>query len=486
MNLSYLMKDRYIPLILLTFILSRIIFYSIGIEIPKIGEGMHFIDFELLKSNLMESLYYLHAQPPLYNFLLGIVLKFFPNDISLIFYFLYKVMSLTIYILMYKIFKNYKFPSLFAFVFSTIFILFPEAILYENIFLIDWLIAGLLVISVYFFQKYQTTFELKYALYFIILLTAISLTRSIFHFLFIAGSIVILILVKKQNWKRILLYTLIPIILVLGLYTKNYMLFNTFGASSWLGSNMWRIGYYTVSVTEGKDENKTNQKLQNLFEDKIVSEAALHHSFDPIDIYNPKYYQVPEKFSSIPQVNQKYKKSGGTNFNYYGYINISKDLKHDFVNIVKMYPKDYIKTVLIAWQIYAKPSWDYSVPILNNYSKIKPYVNIITFQELRSYVEEEILGVQSKFQYPNSNFLLIPLSLFIIIILLFSEIIKFIRTGKADFTILFMGFTIFYIAILGNAIEIGEGHRFRVPTGPFTYILVLLAFQKIVQRIKCS
>jgi hypothetical protein len=45
-----------------------------------------FIDPELLKHRLLESMYYLHVQPPGFNLYTGIVLKLFPDAYPTVFH----------------------------------------------------------------------------------------------------------------------------------------------------------------------------------------------------------------------------------------------------------------------------------------------------------------------------------------------------------------------------------------------------------------
>ena len=56
-------------IIILLFILSRGFYYTIGIRFDAFeGEHLlHFISPELLKNNLLQSVFYLHIQPKLYR-----------------------------------------------------------------------------------------------------------------------------------------------------------------------------------------------------------------------------------------------------------------------------------------------------------------------------------------------------------------------------------------------------------------------------------
>jgi len=68
-------------LLLALFVVSRIVYYLLGVRFDArpILNFFQFIDPELLKHRLLESLYYLHVQPPGFNLYTGIVLKLFPD-----------------------------------------------------------------------------------------------------------------------------------------------------------------------------------------------------------------------------------------------------------------------------------------------------------------------------------------------------------------------------------------------------------------------
>src|ERR1700730_11853351 len=68
-------------LLLALFVVSRTGYYLLGVRFHArpILKFFQFIDPELLKHRLLESMYYLHVQPPGFNLYTGIVLKLFPN-----------------------------------------------------------------------------------------------------------------------------------------------------------------------------------------------------------------------------------------------------------------------------------------------------------------------------------------------------------------------------------------------------------------------
>ena len=66
--------------LLLVFALSRALYYAAGVRFDArpLDRFFQFIDPQLLRHRLLESLYYFHIQPPGFNLFAGLVLKLFP------------------------------------------------------------------------------------------------------------------------------------------------------------------------------------------------------------------------------------------------------------------------------------------------------------------------------------------------------------------------------------------------------------------------
>jgi hypothetical protein len=73
-----------VAVIMAAFALSRVAAHAAGIrfDATPLTWYWQYIDPVLLQERLLESLYYSHTQPPLFNLLLGINLKLFPSSFS--------------------------------------------------------------------------------------------------------------------------------------------------------------------------------------------------------------------------------------------------------------------------------------------------------------------------------------------------------------------------------------------------------------------
>ena len=121
-------------IILGIYLISRIIIYNF-LGFNNTPDFFHFSDKYLLQNDLLKTTLYLHSQPPLLNFFLGIFLKIFNGDLSklsTLFYFLNTSLTVLILIIVRKIFKIYnlnQYLSLAVILFLT---LNPNFVYYEN------------------------------------------------------------------------------------------------------------------------------------------------------------------------------------------------------------------------------------------------------------------------------------------------------------------------------------------------------------------
>src|SRR5215211_1207845 len=65
-----------------SFLLSRLVYFQAGLRFDNTPPKYYyqFIDPQLLKTRLFESIWYLHGQPPLFNALTGVLYQFFSSQ----------------------------------------------------------------------------------------------------------------------------------------------------------------------------------------------------------------------------------------------------------------------------------------------------------------------------------------------------------------------------------------------------------------------
>ncbi len=458
--LKILSTIRQRPLLCLSliFIVSRIIFYAAGVRFKPefIENAPHCIDFTLLKSRFWESLFYMHGQPPVFNFYIGLVIKHFEIYALQIFQGIYFLIGLLHTILLYKLMRQLRIGKIIAFVFTLCFTLSSAAILYENWLFYTYLEVFILTACANFLVLFFNKQEGKYLFFFFCGLSLLVLTRSMFHLAwFTAIGIFMLLLLRRQR-KQIIKTIWFPILIILLWYGKNYVLYEKFTASTWLGMNVSRL----VLPQQG---------------------IARHKIFDTIMVYED-YVQPSGKYPHIAllqiPVSVTYTKSKKfPNYYHIDYITASDSFLHQSLQAVKDDPKAYLKRVLLAHILYFQPVTEQYWLGTANRESIGLWAIICDFR-LPSIVFKHLTG--SQLYHPSLSSFLIYLSLIIFyVVLIYSNKSKKLITEKELYVLIFMLFNILYVSVVSNWLEYGENNRFRFTLNAYVLVLCAYAFQYV-------
>ncbi|MFC1890656.1 hypothetical protein ACFL4G_12960, partial [Thermodesulfobacteriota bacterium] len=235
-------RERVLFFMVLLFLAAHAVYYCLfGIRLyhGPLFNYFELLDPELLRHNLLESCFYLHSQPPLFNLFLGIVLKLFPESPVVAFQVLYTFFGLALYLSLFLLLRRLDVSRPLSLVLSTLFMISPSFVLYENWLFNTFPLALILVGSALLFHDLvDRGGRLTTTAFFVSLLLLCGI-MSIFHlsyYCLVAGALVIAV---SDRRRMILSAALVPLVLILSLYLKNYLLFDRFAASSWMGMHLW-------------------------------------------------------------------------------------------------------------------------------------------------------------------------------------------------------------------------------------------------------
>jgi len=225
-------NEIYGLLIVFIFIISRIIFFLKGGSFlyTPIAFAKQYLDPVLLESDLLRSLFYLHAQPPLFNFFLGAILKLSPRP-EITYDVTFKIVGVLIPLILYGIFIRLGINRLVAFIATIIFMLNPTLILYENLLYYTHIEAFLILLSIFFLLNWGNEKKLIYLILFWTSLLCLGMIRSLFHpaFFLITAFAGFLYLRRTDKGQRMarkfLLTSFIVLIPIFSLCVKNFCAF---------------------------------------------------------------------------------------------------------------------------------------------------------------------------------------------------------------------------------------------------------------------
>ncbi|WP_372847131.1 hypothetical protein [Pontiella sp.] len=439
-------RHLFSALLAATFVVSRLLFHWMGVRFDASGLDWYwqYLDIELLKNDLVRSVFYQHAQPPLFNLFLGAVLKVFPTAYPVAFSLLFKALSLALYFLLFRILCRIRFRAGIAYFAATLFMLSPGAVLYENWLFYTWPTAVVLAFAAHRLLRYGQTRRVADALLYFAALGIVCLTRSMFHPAYLAAAVIPLLFMASPARRR-LLPGAVAVLLVVGLlFAKNLVVFGFFGSSSWMGMNLWK-----VVPTGGKD--------QQIAESRV----AQTEPFSAIAEYPDAFRKVPDAFASIPAVAAETKQNGHPNLNHFGYIAVSDAYKTKAIELIAGDPAGYAGIVAKAWGLYLAPAPSYPLLSKDNLAALKGY---------RSWW----IPADSRIWVP-AGYLLLAGGL--------AAQLRRLSAGERTL-FLFCAGTVLYVALLGNVLEHGENMRFRVQTDPLLYLAALVAARRPLERLR--
>lgn len=476
------------------YLLSRAIFWQMGFRLLTI-DLWQCLDFSLLRHDLLKSLALLHAQPPLFNLLLGVLLKVFPEhwkdaytilSLSLGF-----VASLSLYLLMVRLGT----APLLALLMTVLFIFNPATLLYEHFLFYSHLVMTLLCFSAFCLERFLATRHTGWLVAFFLLVASVCLTHALFHLVWLAGVVLLLVLWggrSRYDRGKIALVALAACLLVGGWYAKNWYLFGRFSASTWLGMNV---------AKRWAGNEALQPKLAEMVERGEISRVSTITSFWSLDRY-VGLIEMPEPRGHAA-LDSWYKSDGNPNFNHAAYLRVADQYLADAGPIVKAMPGAMARSVLVSWLFYFQPDsqlflYDYFRPPgfdrIRELDRIYRRVYYLQYRTVPTTVVEWHYPPQARHRYywqmgqSVSLSLLVGTWLVMIAVpwqvwhLLWVERDEQDDDGRLALVLLYLWSTVVYVAVVGNTLEIYENNRFRFETYPLWIILVVVSLVQFWSR----
>lgn len=225
------------------YVVSRLVYAGFGVRFlyRHAPAYHHFIDVPALEHHLFQSLWYDHAQPPGLNLLWGVALRLSPAHPDRVLWPVFLAAGLGIAIGLYAVGRRLGLGERAAAVVAVAWTVSPGAVLLETyLFYTPFEILGLLAVAVAL-ARWHRGGTAGAAVAAVTVASALALTRASFHLVWVAGLVALFVVVRRDRWRVAAAAAVIPLILVGGWYTKNLVLFDQFGATSWTGANLNRI-----------------------------------------------------------------------------------------------------------------------------------------------------------------------------------------------------------------------------------------------------
>jgi len=448
------MKHHYMAWLVSITLTSRLVFkhvFHLEFDSSHLWIGWQVIDPQLLQHHLLQSLWYLHSQPPLYNLFLGITLKLFPASYALVLEWLYLLLGLLQSLLLFRSLCIITHKPVLSLAVAVVFAVSPCFVLYENWFFYTFPGMCLLSISIYLLLRFLQSKRWIWGFAFFTDLSILGLTISMFHLLWLVLITAGLLWLYRRLARTILLAAIGPLLLVSAWYLKNLLVFGAFTASSWFGMNISRIMLLPA----------TELQQPGLQLDSVTRRVVYEGPFKPLAHYRSYIPLYHGPLEHIPVLQQECKSNGCDNYNNINYVQVSERFRQAAVRSLRYHAGHYLHYVLVANTLYFSPASEY-FHLEKNRKKIDRYNSLFNLGDIR--IHKRYIGLM--------NILLALITGMVIIASLLWCLRKRLACMKArDIVIAYALFNILFLLCTGNLLEIGENMRFRFMTIPLFLVL---------------
>jgi hypothetical protein len=439
------------------FTLSRIGYYIAGVrfDVSSLPWFWQFVDPALLKANLGQSLWYLHSQPPAFNLFLGVVVNLFPGHETLAFTTCYILLGLVFAVTLFLLLRGFGVPDALSAAATSVYVASPTCVLYESWLFYTHPLTVLLLLAALFWQRFTARGRYLDALLLFGCGAMLALTWSLFHLVWLLGSVLVLMLFRRKDWRKVLAAAAIPLFVVAFWYGKNLVQFGQFTGSTWFGMNFSRMANAAV----------TRPERQALYDRGAISAVSFIRPFRAPDNYHEMVPMPPP--TGIPVLDQEMKPSGVPNFNNSIFIALSRQYGRDAFKIVAAYPTAYLRSLIESYRRYFRPSSMYS------------------------YLDGNAahIGVLVRAQRLLNAGWLLALGYAVVSVVGIAMLFRHSLFSAHRLSLLFLWFNIMWVTLAANAIEVGENNRFRFVADPLvlTFLVAVAAVSRIraIRRRDC-
>jgi len=327
-------------------IFARLVYRACGVRFnaDPLNNYIQFLDPELLRHDLVRSLFYLRDQPPGFNGFLGVVLKLFPVHYAEAFGVIYFLGGLAFGVILYGLMLRLGVRVWLAAIATILFVDGPIATLYENWLFYTFPLAVMLCASALFLHRWLSARRLADAVVFFSLLAALVLVRNVFHPLWMLAVVAALLAVERAYRQKVALAALGPLLIVCALCVKHLVVFHAI----FQGRAIQQMNLAMLTSMRLPDAERT----QLIRDGKLtISNVSMYAGPDAFRAFVP-----PQPKSGIPALDDDYKSNGFSNWNSSIFVPVGKLYGGDARWTLRHRPGVYVGAVLRNVNRYFLPS----------------------------------------------------------------------------------------------------------------------------------
>jgi hypothetical protein len=466
-----------VPLVAI-FGVGRAAYFALGVRFLAADELKYLPQLlapDLLRHHLVQSIWYLHAQPPLFNALVGVVLSWSPFPAAFSLQVVYLLAGLALTLGLYDLARQLGFARTPAIVVTAVVACGPPVVLWENVLNYDYLVAVLLVLAIDAVARWVRNGNAAALAAAVSLTATVVLLRSFMHPVFFAGVIVLVLLLRRParwNWRPVAAVA-VPFALVAGTMLKNEVIFGSPQLSSWLGYNVHRVAIGQMSA----------ERVADLRARGILEAPDFAPPCTPSHPGVPALALQYKPGVSPPQLNE----------NWDCLRKYRDDLTSDSIRVARDQPGWIAHEVAGSVELWASPStlyWEghentHRISWLDRAYRIVPLGDV----PWSPPIEPGANPYAGVYLVPDGHY---HLSLTIVLATLLAigagtvasyEWFRRGRRSPARAAYIAGGFTVLYATAVAILLEHGENNRLRFMVEPLTLVLAAAAVAALARRL---
>jgi hypothetical protein len=424
-----------------------------------VGSAVQDLDPALLREHLLESLWYMHGQPPLWNALLGLALHLFPSHWPQAWHLAVLGLGLLETLALYWLLRELAIGSAASVTISAAFSLTPAVFLYENELFYDYPTLVVLTVTTLAVARFVRRPTLLRGLVVFGGAGALVLSRTLFQVWWLLLLLGVLLVACRGHRGVVLAACAVPLALVVGIYAKNLVLYGVPSTTSWTGMGVARVAVAALPLEERR-RLVTEGKLHSV---SLVKPLAPLGDYEAVGIHR----HAP---TGIPVLDEVSGPQYARNLENKTYIRISRLYWKDDLWIVRHRPGAYLRAVGRGLgDFFASPTVAWGGQ--GDAARIRRYDTWFD-RIVNGRVGTGKVGV------------LVVAAYIVALAFGLTMAARRLRPGAdaATVAMAFAALTILYVAVVGNLAEVGENFRFRLLLDPLAIALVAVAAQRLLRR----
>jgi len=332
------------------YVVSRALLWWADLPFNFSLDWMWLADPGDLRDRLVETLWYYHAFPPGMDLLTGLLLKAAGPEAGRLAQGLFWLLGLVLANGLVALGIAAGLSARAAALVAIAFLVSPPALYFANLYLYEWPVVTLLVLSALAFHRaLQQSTTPRWTLFFLVCGT-IAVTRSTFHLAWFVALVAGAALAGGRAARRAVVVGAVPgLLLVLLVYGKNAWLFGEFAASTFGPAS-----FHLVTVAQMPPAERDRW----MAEGRLSPFAATSPYAPPRDY--ARFYATSDLPGWPPQITRlEHATVAAPNFNHWFILEAHRARRRDVIAYVRAYPLGYLANVWTGLVALLGPSTEW-------------------------------------------------------------------------------------------------------------------------------